>query len=365
MRKVATIILVLTGLFFVCPGMSEAQGVDLLGVMFKLQGMRDEAAADIRRYESEIQRCNTIIMKAEQIMSLAQQKGNLEAEKVAREALLDAEDARKKNRELKDRAESRKKKADTAYAHVYNLMASQTSTNSQVKSVVTSSSGNAFILSKRLNQTIPLGDDRAGFLEPGDEIWTLGNSSAELKFLDGRGALKLGEYSKITMEEEDKGQQVINMLKGKIHIAVDKLDDHRKMMEEKIRQYKSDTTLVKDEAISKMVDEYEKLQGRMEKARKGGYHPQSPLSLWPLLPAPLVRTPAAVCAVRGTKFLVTEDETKGTDIIVLEGIVDVKAIKGGESIPVDAGYSVRATKDGVISKPEKIDLKKIKRWWEK
>jgi len=26
---------------------------------------------------------------------------------------------------------------------------------------------------------------------------------------------------------------------------------------------------------------------------------------------------------------------------------------------------IRAAKDGVISKPEKIDLKKIKRWWKK
>jgi len=50
---------------------------------------------------------------------------------------------------------------------------------------------------------------------------------------------------------------------------------------------------------------------------------------------------------------------------VLEGVVDVKATKGDESIPVDAGYRIRTSKDCVISKPEKIDLKKIKRWWEK
>jgi ferric-dicitrate binding protein FerR (iron transport regulator) len=64
--------------------------------------------------------------------------------------------------------------------------------------------------------------------------------------------------------------------------------------------------------------------------------------------------------------MVFEDEKTGTELIVLEGAVDVKAIKGEESfIPVDAGYSVRATKDGVISKPEKIDLKKLERWWER
>jgi len=42
-----------------------------------------------------------------------------------------------------------------------------------------------------------------------------------------------------------------------------------------------------------------------------------------------------------------------------------QAIKGNVSVSVDAGYGykIRATKDGVLSKPEKIDLKKIKRWW--
>lgn len=50
---------------------------------------------------------------------------------------------------------------------------------------------------------------------------------------------------------------------------------------------------------------------------------------------------------------------------MLEGVVDVKAIKGGKSVSVDAGYRIRVIKDGIISKPEKIDLKKIKRWWHK
>ena len=87
-----------------------------------------------------------------------------------------------------------------------------------------------------------------------------------MQFLDGRGTLKLGEYSKFKIEEDGQGTQIINMLKGKIYIGLDKIDDYQKMMEEKISRYKSDTTLVKDEVVDRLVEEYEKLQERLEKA---------------------------------------------------------------------------------------------------
>jgi len=45
--------------------------------------------------------------------------------------------------------------------------------------------------------------------------------------------------------------------------------------------------------------------------------------------------------------------------------VDVKTINEDEIFSVAAGYKIRATKDGVISKPEKIDPMKIERWWER
>jgi hypothetical protein len=52
-------------------------------------------------------------------------------------------------------------------------------------------------------------------------------------------------------------------------------------------------------------------------------------------------------------------------VIVLEGAADMKAIKEEASTSVDAGYRIRTSKNGVISKPGKIDLKKMKRWREK
>jgi hypothetical protein len=369
MRKCVTFFTFLSALFF-CITSAQAEMADvekgnrLLGVIFKLEKMRDNAATDLQRYKSEIQKCDSTVRRSKNIIRLARQKGNAEAERIAGSALAKARYAKLKNEELRNSAALRKERAEAALANVRNLLAKQLSIKAEIRSVVTGQTGRVTIFSKRLNESINLDDNRAAFLESGDEIWTYENSSVEMQFLDGRGTLKLGENSGFRMEEDKTGTQIINMIKGKIHIGVDKLDEYHNMVEEGVRRYKSDAAVVKDEAVGRLVDEYEKYQERKKMSRTG-YHPQSSLSLWPLLPAPVVRTPTAVCAIRGTKFLVLEDEKRGTEVTVLEGAVEVKAAKGEGSVLVDAGFRIRTTKDGVISKPEKIDLKKIKRWWEK
>jgi ferric-dicitrate binding protein FerR (iron transport regulator) len=77
-----------------------------------------------------------------------------------------------------------------------------------------------------------------------------------------------------------------------------------------------------------------------------------------------VRTVTAVTSVRATKFLVYEDDKMGTELMVLEGSVEMKGIKGGKTIIVNAGYKGTATKDGILSDPQQIDLSTIERWWE-
>lgn len=39
--------------------------------------------------------------------------------------------------------------------------------------------------------------------------------------------------------------------------------------------------------------------------------------------------------------------------------------KEGKTIIVNAGYKATVSQDGILSKPEKINLKKMKRGWEK
>ncbi|MBS3907997.1 MAG: FecR domain-containing protein [Syntrophaceae bacterium] len=348
--KFAAAVVVLV--FLLCPAVSMAKelGVHrqswLFGIIFKLKTMKDKEIAGIRKYDAEIQKCNATIRASEDIISKARQKGNIKAEQIAREALRTAQEAKRKNEEMKSLAELNKKRAETAYASVYNQFSKEAGGKEEIRGVVSSVSGNAFILLKRDNATIPLSDDRAGFLQPGDEIWTLGKSSAELQMLDGRGSVRLGEYSRFRMEEDSAGAQVINIMNGRIHAAVDKLDEHQKMIEDKIRAYKEDLKTVNDEIKQKLVEAHDKfLRWSYQKKFE-------------------VRT-NVIMSVRGTQFLVYEDEKMGTELIVLEGSVEMKGIKGDKTIIVNAGYKGTAAKDGILSDPEKIDLSKIERWWEK
>ncbi|MEA2082590.1 MAG: FecR family protein [Elusimicrobiota bacterium] len=67
-----------------------------------------------------------------------------------------------------------------------------------------------------------------------------------------------------------------------------------------------------------------------------------------------VRTPAAVCAVRGTKFTVDVNEDKKTDVYVDKGIVGVMDSSGaGEEIFVKKGMMSSVEQGGPASKPVK------------
>lgn len=357
-KRYLTFAAVVLLVFLLSPSVSMAKEPDtsrqswFLGIIFKLEKMRDKEIAGIRKYDAEIQKCNATIRSSENIIRQAQQKGNIKAEQIAREAMRTAQEAKRKNEKMKSLAELNKKRAETAYASVYNQLSKEAGRKEEIRGVVSSVSGNAFILSKRDNETIPLSGDRAGFLQPGDEIWTLGKSSAELQMLEGRGALKLGEYSRFRMDEDSAGTQIVNMMNGKIHVAIDKLDEHQKMMDEKIRAYKEDLKTVKDEIKQKLVETYEDYEKEftgMAKAAKKKFE---------------VRTPAWAMSVRATEFLVFEDEKTGTTMIVLEGSVEMKETKREKTIIVNAGHKATAAKDGILSDPERIDLSKIERWWE-
>jgi len=328
----------------------------LLGVIFKLENMRDKAIADIQKYEGEIQKCENTISKSDNIVRLAQQKGNVKAEMIAREASLKAQEAKIKNKEKKNSAEFNKIRAEGTLATVKNELSNALSHPQahpdEIKSVITNHSGRVEI-QKENGEIIGFGKNQIGLLERGDFIMTYGNSSAELQFLEGRGSLKVGEYSKIKMEADDAGTEVMNMIQGKVNISVEKVENYQKMMEEKIKAYKEDLKTVKDATKQEKLNAYENylkgLKSRMQNMRKKFE----------------IQTPATVSSPRGTEFLVFEDDKTGTEIIVLEGSVEMKVIKGGKTIIVNAGYKGAVTKDGKLSEPEKIDLSKIERWWER
>jgi len=371
MRKSISIVTTLVVMFLVCTGSAHAQMTDiqgktrLLGMIFKLENLEERAATDIQRYESRIKKCGDTIRKCQNIINLAQEKGHTQAEKVAGDALAKAMNARRINTELKHAAEIRKNRAGIAKATVSNLLKTDASARPEIKSLITDYSGDVYVWSEKQGKTIKLGEDSVFCLKPGEVILTKGNSSVEMQFLDGRGAVRIGEHSRLSIEKNASGSQTINMIKGKLHIAVNKLDEYRKMFEEKLKAYQEleNPSTAKDVLVQEIAEEYEQKKDRIEKVKSGKYHSYG--FLGPLGSAPLIRTTGGTCSIRGTKFLVFEDEKAGTELIVLEGVVDVRATKGEESIPVNAGYRIRASKDGVISKPEKIDPMKIEKWWER
>lgn len=69
-----------------------------------------------------------------------------------------------------------------------------------------------------------------------------------------------------------------------------------------------------------------------------------------------VKTPVAVCSVRGTEFTVDVDEKGMTDIAVLEGLVGVRRIDGtGDVIPVGAGERLSVSVDKPLSMEQRTE----------
>ena len=124
MRKSISIVTTLVVMLLVCTGSAHAQTADverenwLLGVIFKLERMNANAIADIQRYEGEIRKCDATIRKSENIIRLARQIGNAEAERVAGSALAKARQAKLKNEELKNSTALRKKRVEVVLADV-------------------------------------------------------------------------------------------------------------------------------------------------------------------------------------------------------------------------------------------------------
>jgi len=77
-----------------------------------------------------------------------------------------------------------------------------------------------------------------------------------------------------------------------------------------------------------------------------------------------VRTPAAVCAVRGTQFVVREIPGKPTSVVVIEGTVAFSDIKGTKTVLVGAGQQSYLLHDGTPAEPVKANLQEMKKWWE-
>lgn len=333
----------------------------LVSLFFKAQTLRVQAEEEIRKLDIEIKNNEATIQKAKQIIDLASQRTDANAKQaatIAREALIKAQEAKKKNEESRRQWEQRKIQADRSYATILNMM--NYGSNKQIKGFVTSYTGRVDIFKANGDKETP----EYGFLEPGDKIWTYDNSSAEIQMLDGRATVKIGPYSEFVMKEDTLQEQVVELLKGKVYMAVNKADDYVKEMKKNIEQYKKDIQTIK-QWTNEQLDEYNK------KINEEIYKYKKRLDLY-LHSSPDCysnemktkrsdRCITAVCGVRGTKFASEVKENNSMEVTVLEGIVDITIPELGKTVSLTTGYKAIINKDGTI-KQEKAD--NVERWWE-
>ena len=316
----------------------------LLGALFKARDLIDRTAADLQKIDREIQENDRVIKKAEEIIVLAGQRNNKQAESVARDAQLKAREARKKNEDTKARLELVRKRAAASYGALKNRLAASLGggANPPVKGMVSAYSGRVQV-SKKSGETFELRADDPGLLEAGDAILTYGSSSAEVQTLDGRGTVQLGEYSELKLQEDTPEKQVLELVRGKVYSAVEKMDDFANMLQEKTKQFGSDFLTVANVSEKEYEAVIKSLRARAQKKFE-------------------VRTGAGTGSVRGTKFTVELKNGETTELMVLEGAIEASDLKGEKRVLVEEGFKVIMTKDG-ISEPQKIT--EIEKWWEK
>jgi len=343
MFKTLKTLLILAILFFIANAFAydgpQYSNNFLLSVYFKAVELRDGAIMEIRKIDMEIAKNNETIQKSEKIITLAQQKGNTKAEMIARDALIKAQEAKRKNEEIRKEWELQKIRADKSYATIQNMLSQRYDSKQQIKGFVANYSGNVYIIKANGERVTP----ENGFLEPGDKVWT-GDGTAEMQMLDGRATAKIGPYSEFEMKKDTPEEQIVELIKGKVYMAVDKIDEYAKKMKQKIEQYKEDLKTIKDIRDEDIKYLHNKFTLLIRLKSEEGCNC------------------TAVIGARGTKFSSEIKEDKSIETTVLEGIVDVAIPEINKKISIIEGNRVVITKDGTI-KQEKV--KNSERWWER
>lgn len=74
-----------------------------------------------------------------------------------------------------------------------------------------------------------------------------------------------------------------------------------------------------------------------------------------------VRTPTAICGIRGTIFKVNITDDNQTEILLIEGELEVETISKDESVLLTSGKKITITSDGKIDTISKLDIETLKK----
>ena len=320
---------------------SSETNLCLLNAVFKLEDNIKKVDKHIQRYENEIAKCDKTISNSNNIITLAKQNGNKDAEKVALTALNKSTQAKQKNLDLLNSAKLKKRQSEKILTSLKNQLSQDNENNPSVKGSTLNYSGNVMI-KKNSGQEYKLDENNSSLFEIGDIITTAENSKLELQFLEGRGNLVLGEKSELKLNNDDS-TDVVDMIKGKAKLSVQKAEEFEKALNDKYKELKT-IMLPTDKNLEKL---FGKIQARIKKLNKKFE----------------VRTPAGSSGIRGTEFLVYSNDNN-TELIVTEGVVEMKSTSSLKTVLVKEGEKGIISNDGTVSDVQQIDISKLEDWWD-
>jgi len=165
-------------------------------------------------------------------------------------------------------------------------------------------------------------------LVPGDWIATGNNSRLKMHyaFENGGEDIILGQETVINIITNEDGVHVPKLMKGDMYVVNNKL-----------KEYLADKLLDKKNELTNESPIMQKLRKKLGE----------------------VRTPNAICGVRGTEFTVYVDEFDNTEVNVKNGIVDLTGNLMNGTISLTAGTKGIVKGTGEIVGPLKFDEKQF------
>jgi hypothetical protein len=196
---------------------------------------------------------------------------------------------------------------------------------------ITSFEGNVQIV-KSDGSIRKLSENQPMDIAPGDWIYTEKDSRLKLhyNFENGGKDIIIGQLSYINIVVNEDGIQMPKLIKGNIYATNSIVDDISAKTKEGLISLDNDLKIQQN-----------KWKGKFE-----------------------VRTPTAICGIRGTTFSISQDSLSGTSLIVTKGTVELKGLLIEQKIIIEAGYKGIVSPSGQIIGPIKIEDSEIEKWWE-
>jgi len=304
----------------------------------------NQMTGEIKKYENRILKSQNTITRSETIQKNAREAGNKEAERIAAEAISNSAKTIKECREYIVSLRERRSKYQSAAESIKKAMGQ----TNKVNAVALDFTGQVSIIRPSGEKT-DLKSASPVTMEAGDIINTSADGKADLEFLEGRGRVTVGPDSRIRMVKEKDSTDVLEVMKGKIYSSVLKADEYEKKIIDLYQSFSTDSLLRNAEPYKYFTPEQWVLY-----ARKYAMKYEKKLR---------VRTPSAICGIRGTRFTVTVIDENTTELQVFEGKVEISPANDAGTVLVEGGQVCRVNKNKTPSDAITCDTLTINKWW--